>query len=242
MKKILFLLSLSILFFSCKDDTINEPYDNYILATQLIGTWQNNDYMPEKLVLFNNYTFVDTFYATFNDRPTVLQNHFSFRGTYKIENNLLKFDNVTMTGGKSVGAENVLGFSVELFPQRGINFVDNRLELDFCHILNPLNNYSAEIKGKWESNSLIIAFVKNSNPQLKGGWRKDTYEFIPNRNICIYQYKYLFDMQPSVVNDSTTYKLVDSNLIFENMYIGYRYEFKNNQIILHNFTSHYQKM
>lgn len=242
MKKILFLLALSILFLSCKDDSINEPYDNFIQTKLLIGTWQNTDYMPEKLVLFDNYTFVDTFYATFNDKPNVLQNHFSFRGTYKIENNYLKFDNVIMTGGKSVGSGNTLGFSVVLFPQREISFVNNQLELDFCYILNPLNSYATEIKGKWETNSLIIAFEKNSNPQLKGGWRKDTYEFIPNRNICKYQYKYLFDTQTLAVNDSTTFKQVESSITFENLYIAYRYEFKDNQMILHNFTSRYKKM
>jgi hypothetical protein len=209
------LLLFVFIFIGCSEDNIVDPSNDDLIQNNIVGHWKFNDY--RSLTFLADGTFIDSMFIESTQSNLTPQN--IVVGKYFIKNSILDFSELRLDYSifpTIITSPSEFGF-VQHYDMYKISFEDNNLKMQAAKIFEKDNSNSTVLKGKWNSYQWVATYITADDPEQNGGKLEESFNFMPDSNICEYSSRYSFE---------TTAK-ADSNKI-------YSYSYNNSELVITN--------
>lgn len=190
--KILFLLSVCFLIFTCDDNSVN-PLDQK-LQQNIIGTWKdNNNYT---VTFFPDGSFIDTSKFHNPDSISPVYIYFIRKGRYTINDAVLAFKEFYF----DTVITNVNVNHTSQSPLALISINNSVMRRKYFSQYDNIGRWGNDIWSTWESNGWYCSYYEDPFGEINNryGTYKYTYQFFKDSSKCLFIYSF-----HDKVNDST---------------------------------------
>ena len=223
-----------LILIGCSEDNIVNTSNDDLIQINLIGNWKFNEY--RSLTFLADGTFIDS--MLLETSSSILKPQNIVVGKYFIKNSILDFSELKLDYSifpTLINSPTEFGF-VQHYDIHRISIEDNKLRMQVVKIFEKDNSNSTILKGKWNSYQWVATYISVDDPKLNGGKLEESFDFMPDSNICKYNSRYSFETTSKAdSNRIYTYSYNNSKLVITNKLNGTVQEEEGKLLLLSNY-------